>query len=320
VDALTRDEPALLAGRAAYWPLHVAAQRGRTAIARLLLGRGADPDAVSYYGPESAYSHVMRPLHWAAQHGHTETARLLVAHGADVEGGNALYTPLACAARSRHEETAAVLRACGAQEHVLIAVAFGRTAAVESLLGADPSLVHAADEMGTTALHVAAEQWHLDLLGLLVRRGADVRAVDKHHWTAMHYAAHYWRWEGAGNEAAVREEARQEAVAELLVQAGAPFDVGDWHGVTPLHRACRFYYPGIVRVLLRHGATVDAKDVAGQTPLRRAAKHPDRLALARLLLERGADPTVRDKKGFTVLQAAQGAAMKALLRAHGAVE
>ena len=57
--------------------VHLAAQKGFTECARLLLERGADGNVKSERG--------RTPLHYAARDGHTEVATLLVDSGADVD-------------------------------------------------------------------------------------------------------------------------------------------------------------------------------------------------------------------------------------------
>lgn len=65
-------------------------------------------------------------------------------------------------------------------------------------------------------------------------------------------------------------------------------------GLTPLHLAVRGEHFAVVEYLLRHGADVNAHDerVIGNTPLCDAADTCS-LRMARLLVESGADPTVR---------------------------
>jgi ankyrin repeat protein len=63
-------------GMDGYSPLHFAAEFGQVEVARLLLGRGADPNAVSMNDLRAT------PLHSAIAAGHRDTAGLLLALGA----------------------------------------------------------------------------------------------------------------------------------------------------------------------------------------------------------------------------------------------
>lgn len=87
--------------------LHVAAYFGQRSIVRLLLGHGADPNALS----ENALA--MSPLHCAAAGGHLGVANLLIRAGADVNARRrdqvtALH---AAAARGNAKLVAALLEA-----------------------------------------------------------------------------------------------------------------------------------------------------------------------------------------------------------------
>lgn len=65
-----------LRGMDGYAPLHLAAEFGQVEVARLLMGRGADPNAVSMNELRAT------PLHCAITSGHRDTASLLLALGA----------------------------------------------------------------------------------------------------------------------------------------------------------------------------------------------------------------------------------------------
>lgn len=62
-------------GRAADHPVHVAAQSGHQRIVRLLLHRGADPNARN--------KHRKTPAHLGVLHCRPEVVGLLIGHGAD---------------------------------------------------------------------------------------------------------------------------------------------------------------------------------------------------------------------------------------------
>ena len=120
-----------------------------------------------------------------------------------------------------------------------------------------------------------------------------------------------------GDEKRVRE----------LVSAGAPLDLIDIVGNSTLHYASKFGRTRIAHLLLDGkyegaGADTNLQTKLGWTPLFVATIY-NHEAVARLLLESGADLTLRDGSSSTVLQWArrrQRAAIVALLEAHGARE
>jgi hypothetical protein len=88
--------------------LNLAAQYGRTEIARLLLDAGEDPDR---YTPVGGHSHGT-PLHHAAGYGHFDVVRLLVEHGAKLNQKDVLWRgiPAEWAEHEGRTEVAAYLR------------------------------------------------------------------------------------------------------------------------------------------------------------------------------------------------------------------
>ncbi len=68
-----------------------------------------------------------------------------------------------------------------------------------------------------TPLHEAAAMGHLEVARLLLERGADVNAKNKHGFTPLHFAA------GIGHT----------DVAKLLLEHGADVNAKDEHGRTP---------------------------------------------------------------------------------------
>ncbi|MBS3764826.1 MAG: ankyrin repeat domain-containing protein, partial [Planctomycetes bacterium] len=84
--------------------LHKAATIGRTAVVRMLLDSGANPNAKA---TEKCSLECVNqtPLHCAAEKGHLETAKLLVSWGAKTDAEDALgWTPLEEAAFGGHRE------------------------------------------------------------------------------------------------------------------------------------------------------------------------------------------------------------------------
>lgn len=86
---------------------------------------------------------------------------------------------------------------------------------------------------------------------------------------------------------------------ELLAAGASVFDV-DVLGNTALHYAALGGASAAASVLLRSGAALDPMGQLGMTPLMMACERAD-LALARLLLDHGADPLAQDAQGISVL-------------------
>ncbi|CAH9055265.1 unnamed protein product [Cuscuta epithymum] len=83
--------------------------------------------------------------------------------------------------------------------------------------------------------------------------GRDVDAVDENGRTALLFVS------GLGSEYCVK----------LLADAGADVNYRDKRGggLTPLHMAAGYVWPGAVKMLIRLGADPEAEDDQGQTPL-----------------------------------------------------
>lgn len=93
-------------------------------------------------------------------------------------------------------------------------------------------------------------------------------------------------------------------LAEVLITCGADVGERDPRGRTPLHCAAFHDNPGIVGSLLRRGADIDAPASVGQwTPLHFAISLGN-LATVTLLLDKGADTSLRNSAGFCPLHCA----------------
>jgi len=80
----------------------------------------------------------------------------------------------------------------------------------------------------------------------------------------------------------------------------------DVQGLYPLHHAVMQGNTQIAEILIVFGSGLDLKDPAGKTPLRYAIDRVQ-IPMARMLIDRGADPFIADASGFTSAEAALGA-------------
>ncbi|XP_063693834.1 uncharacterized protein LOC134825532 [Bolinopsis microptera] len=137
----------------------------------------------------------------------------------------------------------------------------------------------------SAVLHETAEQDKQEIVGYLIKHGADVNTTDKFGETPLHVAA--------SDKSAVE-------VAKLLLEQGAEVNIKDYGGDTPLHVAARKNRVELAKVLLEQGAEVNTKNSNGETPLYLAASNKS-VEVVKLLLEHGADVNTKSSNGSTPL-------------------
>ena len=95
-------------------------------------------------------------------------------------------------------------------------------------------------------------------------------------------------------------------LAKKLIDKGADVNKTGW---TPLHYAATQGHLEIIGMLLEHHAYIDAESPNGTTPLMMAA-HYGTPAAVKLLLEAGADATLKNQLGLTAIDFANRASRK----------
>ena len=88
-------------------------------------------------------------------------------------------------------------------------------------------------------------------------------------------------------------------IAKWLLKNGAAIDEKDMQGLSALHCAVVSNNCKMAEYLLDQGACIDIRDNFGNTPLMRAGLNVD---IIRLLLDHGADYTLENNSGVTLLK------------------
>ena len=152
------------------------------------------------------------------------------------------------------------------------ASAAGQSERVREWVSRDPGLALTYSPDGYTALGLASFFGHLEIVTLLLGRGADVNVVSRNDMAVrpLHSAA-------AG---------RHLAVAQVLLAHGADVHAKSHGGWTALHSAADHGQIEFIRLLIEHGARPDGRNEDGLSPLdlARRGAHSE---VADLLARRG---------------------------------
>jgi ankyrin repeat protein len=176
---------------------------------------------------------------------------------------------------------------------------------------------------GTTPLHYAAIEGHVDVVKLLLKKGANIKAQEGTSGaTPLYLAVRFgqtdvarvllekWNEQGFGRYGGtlLRLAARDGNIGMVrtLVEKGAHLNAQNMDGYTPVHLAAEDGHIDVIRLLLEKGANVDARNGKGLTPLLQSAFQGN-IDVVRFLLEEGADMSIRTVDGRTLLHwAAKG--------------
>jgi len=234
----------------------------------------------------------------AVKSGNVSAVRSLLKAGADAnEPGPDGSTPLIWAVRSANADITDVLLAAGAKPDAVsryrvtplnIAAEMGNAAILERLLAAGAD-ANGLSEEGQTALMTAARNGKTDVVRVLIRHGANVNAGELFKGqTPLMFAA------GEGNTSA----------AEMLVEFGANIRARSKSGFTALLLAVRNNRLETAKFLLQHRAdpndSVPGANGAPATAAINIAVLNADFELASLLLDVGANPNVRDVRGYPI--------------------
>jgi ankyrin repeat protein len=324
------------------------------------------------------------PIHFAVREGHVEIVKLLLDAGADAEWNGHYGLSLIEMARERGHEGVATLLEKARDSHgrtaqsptredheIHRAASAGDLPRVRALLDADPSLIHRGDRAGGTPLHRAVVGRSRKVVELLLDRGADIHAIhgvglgagagfgaqdtqsiDLAIWGGFGRRPRpplrrvvlgvlkYWLWYRYKPK---RTRPCDEGMARLLIRRGAQYDLtiaaalGDIAQVRsmldhdpasirqirpnsrrPLLTAIEFEHEDIARLLLERGADPTWPELnADRGGSLWEAARVGNLPLVKLLLKHGADPNGMTDSGGNAVCAAKTNEIRALLEAHG---
>jgi uncharacterized protein len=286
------------------------------ATAQRLLESGADVRQKSGDGTT--------PLHWAVHFGHAELAQRLVKGGAEVNARNDYgSTPLQEAAERGDPALVKLLLKAGAdvespndegQTALMTVARTGNVEAARLLIKARADVNAVEGWRGQTALMWAAAQRNPDMVRLLIDSGARVDTVSRiQEWDRKVTAEPRPQNRPPGGFTALLLAAREGCAdcAQALIEGKARINLTDPENITPLLMSILNARFDTAKVLIEAGADVNRWDMWGRAPLYSAVDYnttprggrPDRpsadattaLEVARMLLERGANPNMQLK-------------------------
>ena len=198
----------------------------------------------------------------AARSGDVATVNYILSRRPDlnVEGGR-YHNALQAAAHSGSQDTFDILHAAGVRE--------------QSVGGFYGTVVNAAAEKGSP-------QMLSTVLRVLSELSSVTPFTDREAGT---YGYPLIAAAARGSQASV----------EALIEHGAPVDRADSAGTTALHQAATNGHTEIVKLLIRSNSPLDRKSAAFGTPLHAACRGKQPQA-AQLILDSGADPSIKDEQ------------------------
>ena len=273
-------------------PLHVAACHNHWDIIYVLLKYGADIGSRSFNGST--------PIHSAAACGAIRAIDHLIYHGANInEIDDSGLTPLHYSIRNitSNQLDRQLLVNSISDENVLHLVTVDRRGHLASfydernflkntdlyqwldafihliLHGAD---MNAADKLGRSALHIAAENGLADAVNVLLQRRAKLEMHDRLGRTPLEVAIEKARVLPEHSRVILHDKnfralrgylQDHDLVIHLLLSSGVSFTKCNSSGESILHRAVLNNQPYIAQMLLLKGANMNCKDHLGRTPL-----------------------------------------------------
>jgi len=265
--------------------LWVACRKGKLNSAKLLLDYGTDVAHINFYGRTMLMACTSPSF--APDSTRLKLAKLLVQHGADpsvadIEDKTALHYAV------KFDRQSLTVWLCGffddrtLSDAFLFAVQHNNIYLAKHFLsrGVDVNF-HAVNNIQGVVMAACRE--NVDMLSMLLDRGANVNAAVGTGATALHFAAR-----------------KRVNVVRLLLQRGADVNALTMQRNTALHNATEEERVDNVAELLRYKSDPNAENESGETPLLMACKKGN-YALIKLLLENGSRPNTSSSDVMTPL-------------------
>ncbi|EHK44815.1 hypothetical protein TRIATDRAFT_274363 [Trichoderma atroviride IMI 206040] len=254
-----------IAGKDGITPMHCAVQSGKAKILQILVDVLEKRRKTNTRKSEHYVDHNERhPIHWAAVKGNVEMVRIMED---DISQSDRFgWTPLHLAAIYEHEK---LLRHIS-EDHT--------------------EVINATDNELRTPLRLAVEYELVDAVKILLQAGAKVNTTAKDGLTPFHVAL----------------KQKEKQILQIFLQHGANMDVLDTEGRTPLYQSVEDDEIETIKMLIDKGANVKIARKDGRTPLHVAlSRRQDGLEVAKILLQAGADVNTEAEDGATQPEIAQ---------------
>lgn len=174
--------------------------------------------------------------------------------------------------------------------------------------------INARDDNNDTALNIASRYGYMEMVKLLLEKGAKVNNHGFSRQTPLHELFQNkveGKLKGSFSHIVHNHDYFYNST-KLLIESGADVNDLDEDKNTPLHNHCgrddekKIEEKAIVKALLENGANVNAKNKYGDTPLHEICKIPistssEDYTIAELLINNGADMTAINKHGYQPL-------------------